>query len=110
MKFVFMFVLSAFALGAETGRCSFYARGFNGRITAGGQKFDSGAMTAAHRKYPMGTKLKVTNLANNKSVIVTVNDRGPFVKGRAISVTRHAAEELDFVKQGVVKVNIEQVK
>jgi rare lipoprotein A len=58
----------------------------------------------------MGTKLKLTNLANEKSVVVTVNDRGPFVKGREISVTRRAAQELGFIKEGVAKVRIEQVQ
>ena len=93
-----------------TGVCSYYARMHNGHITAGGEKFDSNAMTAAHRQLPMGTKLKVTNLANGKSVVVTVNDRGPFVKGRSLSVTRRAAEELGFRKQGVAKVKFEQVQ
>lgn len=93
-----------------TGVCSYYARMHNGHITAGGEKFDSNAMTAAHRKFPMGTKLKVTNIANDKSVVVTVNDRGPFVKGRALSVTRRAAQELGFIKQGIAKVRIEQVQ
>jgi rare lipoprotein A len=82
----------------------------DGHITAGGEKFDRNAMTAAHRQLPMGTKLKVTNLANGKSVIVTVNDRGPFVKGRSLSVTRRAAEELGFRKQGVTKVKFERVQ
>ena len=93
-----------------TGVCSYYARMHNGHVTAGGEKFDSNAMTAAHRRLPMGTKLKVTNLANGKSVVVTVNDRGPFVKGRSLSVTRRAAEELGFRKQGVAKVKFEQVQ
>ena len=93
-----------------TGMCSYYARMHNGHVTAGGEKFDSNAMTAAHRQLPMGTKLKVTNLANGKSVVVKVNDRGPFVKGRSLSVTRRAAEELGFIKQGVAKVKFEQVQ
>ena len=93
-----------------TGMCSYYARMHNGHVTAGGEKFDSNAMTAAHRQLPMGTKLKVTNLANGKSVVVRVNDRGPFVKGRSLSVTRRAAEELGFRKQGVAKVKFEQVQ
>lgn len=96
--------------GSEaSGMCSYYARMHNGHITAGGETFDSNALTAAHRKFPMGTKLKVTNLSNGKSVVVKVNDRGPFVKGRSLSVTRRAAQELGFVKQGVTKVSIEQV-
>jgi len=90
--------------------CSYYAKMHDGHITAGGEKFDSNALTAAHRKLPMGTKLKVTNLSNDKSVVVKVNDRGPFVKGRSLSVTRRAAQELDFLKQGVTKVRIEQVE
>lgn len=93
-----------------TGICSYYARMHNGHVTAGGEKFDSNALTAAHRKFPMGTKLKVTNIANDKSVVVTINDRGPFVKGRTLSVTRRAAQELGFVKQGIAKVRIEQVQ
>jgi rare lipoprotein A len=93
-----------------TGLCVYYARMHNGHITAGGEKFDSEALTAAHRKFPIGTKLKVTNLANDKSVVVRVNDRGPFTKGRDLSVTRRAARELDFLKQGVAKVRIEQVQ
>lgn len=92
-----------------TGVCSYYARMHNGHVTAGGEQFDSNAMTAAHRRFPMGTKLKVTNLANGKSVVVKVNDRGPFVKGRSLSVTRRAAEELGFVRQGVTKVKMEKV-
>ena len=92
------------------GVCSYYARMHNGHITAGGEKFDSEALTAAHRTFPMGTKLKVTNLANEKSVVVRVNDRGPFVKGRTLSVTRRAARELGFVKEGTTKVRIEEVR
>jgi rare lipoprotein A len=93
-----------------TGVCSYYARMHDGHITASGEKFNSNAMTAAHRTLPMGTKLKLTNLTNDKSVVVTVNDRGPFVKGRTISVTRRAASELGFVKQGIAKVRIERVQ
>ena len=96
--------------GAETtGVCSYYARRYDGHVTASGKKFNSNSMTAAHRTFPMGTKLKLTNLANGKSVVVTVTDRGPFVKDRAISVTRRAAQKLGFIKQGVAKVRIEQV-
>jgi rare lipoprotein A len=93
-----------------TGVCSYYSRMHNGHITAGGEKFDSEALTAAHRTLPMGTKLKVTNLANQRSIVVRVNDRGPFVKGRALSVTRRAARELGFLKQGITKVRFEQVQ
>lgn len=116
MKYFLMIVPIAFSVGttvqaAETsGMCSYYSRRHNGHITAGGEKFDSNALTAAHRTYPMGTKLKLTNPENNKSVVVRVNDRGPFVKGREVSVTRRAARELGIIKQGIAKVNIEQVQ
>jgi rare lipoprotein A len=93
-----------------TAMCSYYARMHNGHTTAGGEKFDSEALTAAHRTFPMGTKLKVTNLATGKSVVVRVNDRGPFVKGRDLSVTRRAARELGFLKEGIAKVRLEQVQ
>lgn len=96
------------AAGSTTGICSFYSKAMDGHITASREKFDSNAMTAAHRTFPMGTKLKITNLSNQKSVLVTVNDRGPYVKGRTMSVTRHAAEELGFVKEGTAKVQIEK--
>jgi peptidoglycan lytic transglycosylase len=98
------------AAEATTGLCSFYSTKLNGRRTASGEKFDSNALTAAHRTYPMGTKLKLTNPDNNKSVVVKVNDRGPYVKDREISVTRRAARDLGLIKQGVGKVNIEQVQ
>jgi rare lipoprotein A len=97
------------ASSETTGVCSYYARMHDGHITAAGEKFSSEELTAAHRKYPIGTKLKVTNLANQKSVVVRVNDRGPFVKGRSLSVTRRAARELGFVREGIAKVRIEQV-
>jgi rare lipoprotein A len=119
MKYFLMTALIALSLGtvaqaaeasSTTGLCSYYSKTHNGHITAGGEKFDSNALTAAHRTYPMGTKLKLTNPDNNKSVVVRVNDRGPFVKGRAISVTRRSARELGIIKQGVGKVTIEQVQ
>ena len=122
MKLMYLISAASFAMAAAlaqtqsstqgnemTGVCSYYARLHNGHITAGGEKFDSNAMTAAHRQLPMGTELKVTNLANGKSGVAKVNDRGPFVKGRSLSVTRRAAEELGFIKQGVAKVTFEQV-
>ena len=94
---------------SQTGVCSYYSRQHDGHITAGGKKFNSNELTAAHRTYPMGTKLKLTNTANDKTVEVVVNDRGPFVKGREISVTRRAASELGFIKQGLATVRIEEI-
>ncbi len=94
----------------ETGLASYYARKFNGRVTANGERYDPGKMTAAHPTLPFGTFVKVTNLANDKEVIVRVNDRGPFIKGRIIDLSRAAAEQLDMLEAGVVKVKIEEVQ
>lgn len=95
---------------ADTGTVSYYSSNYNGRTTACQEKFNNSKMTAAHKTLACGTKLRVTNAANNKSVVVTVNDRGPFVKGRDLSVTKAAARELGFVKQGVAQLNYEVIK
>ncbi|MFL5745807.1 MAG: septal ring lytic transglycosylase RlpA family protein [Niastella sp.] len=90
----------------ETGRGSYYADKFEGRPTASGEKFNQGKMTAAHRTLPFGTKVKVTNVANGRSVTVTVNDRGPFAAGRIIDVSKKAANKLGMVDAGVANVKI----
>ena len=90
----------------ETGKGSYYADKFEGRPTASGEKFDQGKMTAAHRTLPFGTKVKVTNVANGRSVTVTVNDRGPFAAGRIIDVSKKAANKLGIVDAGVANVKI----
>ena len=95
---------------AETVKASFYSTKYNGRRTASGQRFNSNAMTAAHKTLPMGTRVKLTNPRNHRSVIVRVNDRGPFVKGRDISVTRRAAKRLGFTRSGVTDLDMETVK
>ena len=86
---------------------SYYSNRYNGRRTANGQHFSNGALTAAHRSLPFGTKVKLTNVRNNRSVIVRINDRGPFVNGREISVTRQAAQRLGFVRAGTASVTME---
>jgi rare lipoprotein A len=93
----------------QTGKASFYANMFQGRTTANGEIFDQNKMTAAHRTLAFGTKVRVTNLTNKKSVVVTINDRGPFVRGRIIDLSRRAAKELGFIHAGVAKVRIERV-
>ena len=98
---------AATAPGAPTtGVASFYSTRYDGRVTASGQRFHSNLLTAASRDLPMGSKVRIKNLSNNRSVVVRVNDRGPFVKGRAISVTRRAARELGFTKAGTARVEI----
>ena len=92
--------------GTETGIASFYSESYNGKKTANGEIYHSSDLTAAHKKLPFGTKVKVKNLSNGKTVKVRVNDRGPFVNGRIIDLTRAAARKLDMVDAGVVKVKI----
>ncbi|MCK9402061.1 MAG: septal ring lytic transglycosylase RlpA family protein [Chitinophagaceae bacterium] len=92
--------------GTETGLASFYAASYNGKKTANGEIFKSSAYTAAHKQLPFNTKVKVTNLTNGKTVKVRINDRGPFVAGRMIDLTRAAAKKIDMVGAGVVKVKI----
>ncbi len=93
----------------QTGKASFYADKFEGIPTASGEKYRHKKLTAAHKTLPFGTRIKVTNLANNKSVEVIVNDRGPYVEGRVVDVSRAAAEDLGFVNQGLADVSIEVV-
>lgn len=90
----------------SVGYASYYHDKFVGRKTASGQIYRHEKMTCAHRTLPFGTVLKVTNLTNKKSVIVTVNDRGPFVSDRIVDLSKAAAQKLDFIKLGEVKVKI----
>ncbi len=82
------------------GSASYYAAKFDGRRTASGERFDNRGMTAAHRTLPFGTIVRVTNVATGKSVVVRINDRGPFTAGRMIDVSRAAADELGLVARG----------
>lgn len=91
----------------KVGWASFYHDKFEGRKTASGEKFRQKKLTCAHRTLPFGTMLRVTNLANNKTIEVRVNDRGPYSKGRIIDLTKAGAKALDFIKQGHTKVEIE---
>lgn len=88
---------------------SWYSPEFEGRPTSSGEIYDSSAMTCGHRKYPFGTRLKVTNTLNSKSVECTVNDRGPFVKGREIDLSYAAAAKIDLLDSGIAPVSIEEV-
>lgn len=89
-----------------SGVASYYADKFNGRRTASGEAFSNGAMTAAHRSLPFGTKVRVTNPANGKSVVVRINDRGPFHGGRVIDLSRNAASQLGIVQRGHGRVEL----
>lgn len=90
----------------QEGKASYYADKFEGSPTASGEKYRHNKLTAAHKTLPFGTKVKVTNLANGKEVEVVINDRGPFVEGRVIDLSKSAAEQLDFINQGLADVRI----
>lgn len=90
----------------ETGIASWYGAAFHGRQTANGERFDMNAMSAAHRTLPMPSFVRVTNLENGRSVILRVNDRGPFAHGRIIDVSRRAAQLLGFETKGTARVNV----
>ncbi len=101
------FGYQVFSQTTETGMASFYNDKFEGRITASGEVFSQSKSTAAHRTLPFHTKIKVTNLSNKKSVVVVINDRGPFVKGRILDLSKKAASKLHFIEKGVAKVKLE---
>jgi len=105
---LYLSVASAMAQ-VQVGKASFYADKFEGSPTASGEKYRASRLTAAHKTLPFGTKVRVTNLANNESVVVTINDRGPFVEGRIIDVSKSAAERLSFFNQGTAEVKLEIV-
>jgi rare lipoprotein A len=94
----------------QTGMATYYGDEFHGRKTASGETYNKWELTCAHKKLPFGTKLKVTNLKNKKSVVVRVNDRGPWVKNRIIDLSFAAAREIDMIADGVVKVKIVAIK
>ena len=91
----------------QVGVASWYGPGFHGRKTASGERFDQNDFTAAHRKLPLGSEVKVTNLENGRSITVEINDRGPYAKGRVLDLSKAAARKLGMVENGVAKVRIE---
>lgn len=103
-------VLPCSAQKKQHGKASFYSKRSTGARTASGQRLHHDSLTCAHRYYPFGTRLKVTNLSNNKSVIVKVIDRGPFGRGRIIDLSWAAAKAIGMIAQGVASVKIETVE
>ena len=93
----------------QRGKASFYSKRATGARSASGQRIHHDSLTCAHRYYPFGTMLKVTNLRNDKSVIVEVIDRGPFGRGRIIDLSWAAAKEIDMISQGVATVKVERL-
>ncbi len=93
-----------------TGVSSFYAEDFHGKLTANGEVYDMYGLTAAHKTLPLNTIARVTNLENNKSLILRINDRGPYVKGRILDCSYGAAKKLGFINNGTAKVKIEVIE
>jgi rare lipoprotein A len=98
------------ATRSQAGLASWYGEFHHGLRTASGEIFDMGELTAAHRTLPLGTQLRVTNLENGRVVRVRVNDRGPYVTGRVVDLSREAARALDMVERGVVPVRLDLVE
>ncbi len=98
-----------FAAYTQTGKASWYGRPFHGRLTANGERYNMHHMTAAHRYLPLNTLVKVTNLANGKSLVVRINDRGPYAGARILDLSYGAAKTLGFVSNGTAKVQIQTV-
>ncbi|MCS3466342.1 rare lipoprotein A [Pseudomonas sp. JUb42] len=94
----------------ETGSASYYGSQHQGKRTASGERFDQNSLTAAHRQLPFGTRVKVTNLDNDQSVVVRINDRGPHTRGRLIDVSRSAAEQLGMLRSGTAKVRVQDLE
>lgn len=103
----FFLLLSTFLVAQEFGIASYYADSFEGISTASGEAYAKAKFTCAHNSYPFGTMLKITCLDNNKSVKVRVNDRGPFIKGRVVDLSRVAAEQLDLIRAGTTQVRVD---
>ncbi|RMV43502.1 Rare lipoprotein A [Pseudomonas syringae pv. helianthi] len=91
----------------ETGTAAYYGAQHHGNRTASGEAFNQNALTAAHRQLPFGTRVKVTNLDNDRSVVVRINDRGPHTRGRLIDVSREAAEQLGMLRSGTAPVRVQ---
>ncbi|QQS28638.1 MAG: septal ring lytic transglycosylase RlpA family protein [Sphingobacteriales bacterium] len=112
---LFCFIISSAFTGfipddlENTGIASYYAQKFHGRRTSSGEIFDQNKLTAAHRTLPMGSRVKVTRLDNDKAVVVKINDRGPFVKNRIIDLSKAAAQKIDLTKIGMAKVKLEVI-
>jgi len=114
LKTLFFTIASVFLIAVsfaqvQTGKASFYADKFEGIPTASGEKYRHNKLTGAHKTLPFGTKVRVTNLANEKTVEVTINDRGPYVEGRIIDLSKAAAEQLGFLNNGLAEVKLEIV-
>ena len=94
---------------SQTGKASWYGPGFHGKKTSSGERFDMNTLSAAHRTLPIPSYARVTNLSNGKSIVVRINDRGPFHGNRVMDVSKAAAKELGFIHTGTANVKVEQI-
>lgn len=94
---------------SQEGVASYYGKKFHGRQTANGESFNMFAMTAAHPNLPFNTQVRVTHLASGRQVVVRINDRGPFIKGRIIDLSKGAAEKLGMIRSGIARVRVERL-
>lgn len=97
-------------LDKGTMKASWYGPGFHGHKTANGEVYDQMSFTAAHKSLKFGTLLKITNLKNSKSVVIRINDRGPYIHGRDLDLSKAAALELGMVRKGVARIKVEEIK
>lgn len=93
-----------------SGKASYYGSQHHNKLTASGERFDQGALTAAHRTLPFGTHVRVINTRNGKSVVVRINDRGPFVRGRIIDLSKAAFQSIASTRSGIIRVRLEKVE
>ena len=110
LSILFLSSISLTAQSEEFGVASFYADAFDGRKTASGEIYDKAKMTAAHKELPFGTMIRVTRLDNKKSVVLRVNDRGPFISGRIVELSKTAAQKVGLIRDGIAEVKVEVVK
>ena len=105
---IFAFSANLYAKGKKNqmGQCSWYGKQFNGRLTANGERYNMYSYTAAHKTLPFNTMVKVTNPLNGRSIIVRVNDRGPYAKGRIMDLSYIAAKKLGYIKSGIAKLKL----
>ena len=107
--FLISLMITVMPLQVETGLATYYSNRFHGRKTASGERYNKNHYTAAHKKLPFGTIVRVTRQDNGKSVLVKVNDRGPFGKGRVIDLSYIAAKDLGIIGRGKARVSVERV-
>lgn len=110
IKLTILLLFTIVSLFSKEGIASFYHDKYHGKMTSNGEIYNRDSLTCAHRTLPFGTKLIVTNLDNDKSIKVTVNDRGPFIKGREIDLSYAAADSLNFIEKGLQRVKFEIIK